>query len=185
MIMREIALFLLGMMLLAVMGCTGPSVPQSGANITIQENLTANPGATPPGPGNVIEAPATPFAARDGVANATAAAVKLVQDSKLVSIYGDCAQDGTAGQWQYYFNSVAAMTGYAVTVPDPELNARNVQYQARRLLPAQWQDSAVATKACGHGGQCTLEMESGVPVWTVIAGQDVCKVDAATGAVMG
>jgi hypothetical protein len=157
-------------------GCLNPSVPPTeNQSQTQTQNIT--PGVVPTDDESVV----TPFSAKEGLNNATSAIMKLYADSALVQVFGECDSKGKSTEWQYSFNSKAAMTGYDVSVPNPEHRTRNTQYTVRRSLPTQWVDSSAAVSACGISGECTLEMNGDKPVWIILSDSETCTADAESG----
>ena len=164
-------------------GCVSPPSIPGGEVIGPFGNVTPPPGGGG-GAGGAVTAGA-PVSAKDGLADANAAIAVINKNVSLVGISGDCGSDGKAAEWQYSFDSTETMSGYVVTVPSSGGWPMDAAFSTRRALPAQWVDSTAAVSACGHGGECSLEMSQGKPVWVVISGQDACQVDAANGQVLG
>jgi hypothetical protein len=169
-------------------GCVGPSVPAGGGGPNPAISGTgggAQPGQHGAGGQAQANTSAGPFSAKDGLDDADTAISVIRKNVSLVGITGDCGPDGKSAVWQYSFDSTQTMKGYVVTVPVSESWPRDTSFSTNRALPAQWVDSAAAVSACGHGGECSLEMSQGKPAWTIISGQDSCQVDAVSGQVTG
>jgi hypothetical protein len=153
---------------------------------------------TPP-PGNVTETPTPeigpspeinetpqpevqPFAAKEKLVDARAGITWLRPDAELVGVQGSCEGDGKSVQWAYQFDSIAAGTGYMITIPGGAASYRETAFSFRRPLGGQFVDSTQAASACGTGsGEFSLEVVGGTPVWTVISGSTVCEVNATSG----
>jgi len=177
MIMRNLhivtALIVVVGLALFLAGCVNSLAPST-------ENQTQN--ATPENVTVEEELIVSPFSAKDGLNNATSAITTLYANSTLVQVFGECDPSGKSMQWQYSFNLKSAMTGYDVSVPNPEHRTRNTKFTVRRSLPNQWVDSSAAVSACGISGECTLEMNGDSPVWIIISDTQTCTVNATSGA---
>lgn len=156
-------------------GCCGvqPPLPPAGGSPT-------------PGPGETPAANETPemapFTASEGRTAATEGITWLRSDAQLVGITGDCGRDGKAGQWDYYFDSVAAGRGYSVSIPGGAASMRETRFSFRGPLGTAWVDSSQAASVCGFDAdECSLEAMDGTPVWTLISGSSICEVNATSG----
>jgi len=158
-------------------GCVNPLIPPS-------ENQTQN--ATPGNATTDEEIIVAPFSAKEGLANASAMISKITSNASLVGIFGECGSDGTSSSWEYSFDSYGMKKGYAAAIPSASsAYPREKSFSTKRGLPSQYIDSNDAVTICKISGECTLEMENGIVVWTVISGSDVCQVDASNSAVIG
>jgi len=150
-------------------------------SIPVEINATGGTGGGMQEPPEVI---VNPFTAKEGLPNATTAMLALWNDAVLVSVYGNCENDGKAMEWQYSFDSLASKKGYTVAMPGDGM-IRDKPFSFGVALGNQWIDSTDAVRACGKSGECSLEIREGTAVWTVVSGNDVCEVDASNGEVLG
>ncbi|MDD5337665.1 MAG: hypothetical protein PHS02_04235 [Candidatus ainarchaeum sp.] len=172
------ALLISVFLILFLAGCTFLNPP--GQNTTLQPNITINITQ------NQSLSPQQPFSAKDGLQAAETNILWFRNDSKLVSVKGSSEGAGLAPQWDYYFDSLSGSKGYALTVPDPDASIRDMPFSFLAPLNGLWIDSPAAASACGmDSAEFSLEVEDGIPVWTLISGSDVCRLNALNGALLG
>ncbi|MFA5077463.1 MAG: hypothetical protein WC488_03480, partial [Candidatus Micrarchaeia archaeon] len=145
-------------------GCTFLT-PDGKQNESAQPNITINITR------DQSFSPQQPFSAKDGLQTAEKNIVWFRKDAKLVSVKGASEGAGLALQWDYYFDSLSGSKGYALTVPDPDASIRDMPFSFLAQLDESWMDSPAAASACGmDSAEFSLEVEGGVPVWTLISG---------------
>jgi len=163
---------------LLLSGCI--QLPGTSGNSQANGTIPSNAGAG----NNAYPTIALPTSAQTGITAAKAILPSYINDSVLVSVGGSCDRSGLSSGWQYTYESYNQKKDFIVMVSDTP-SWRDASFSFSSGLPDNWIDSADAASVCNSGGECTLEMENGAPVWNIIDGQKVCTVDAIQGKVVG
>jgi hypothetical protein len=134
-----------------------------------------------------ITAPDTPvqaLTAKEGFESANRKVLSLRPDAVFVGVSGSVEGSGGSTQWEYQYDSLKGKKGYAVEASTGEIRER--PYSFRAPLGPSWADSDKAAALCNvETGEFSLEVQDGKPVWTVIAEEKTCVVDAASGTLQG
>jgi hypothetical protein len=114
--------------------------------------------------------PESLYSAKEGLAAAEKVVKRSFSDAVFVGVKGDMDAEGKSVSWTYSFDSAKRAKGFEVAEGVLREKAFSFQPEADK-----WVDSVDAAAKCGAG---EASLEDGA--W-VVAGDDVCELDAATG----